>query len=96
MTREFYFTEHALIEMDNDDLNIEDVMNIAETGVLIEDYPKDKPYPSTLRLGFSSVNKKSPIHVVSAVAPDERVHIITAYIPDPNKWDITFKKRKKN
>jgi hypothetical protein len=51
--RSFYFTTHALEEMDNDDLEIEDEMNIAETGEMIAGYPDDKPFPSKLVLGWT-------------------------------------------
>lgn len=95
MESTFYFTDHALIEMDNDELEIEDVMRIAEFGILVEDYPTDRPYPSTLKLGQATGPNKYSIHVVSAVSPQNRIHVITAYIPDPLKWDDTFMKRNK-
>ena len=59
--KRFYFAEHALLEIDNDDLEIEDVMSVAQTGTVIENYPTDKPYPSYLALGWFG---KIPVHVV--------------------------------
>lgn len=93
METSFYFTEHALIEMDNDAMEIEDVMRIAENGMLVEDYPNDRPYPSTLELGKAAAPNNYSIHVVSAISPEGRIHVITAYIPNPSKWDITFTER---
>lgn len=95
MKRSFYITEHALVEMDNDGLEIEDVMRISESGTLLEDYPDDRPFPSSLKLGWSGEGTDEPVHVVSAKEPEGRIHIITAYRPDPRKWDESFKKRKK-
>jgi hypothetical protein len=91
--KSFYFTSHALEEMDNDDLEVEDVMNIAETGELIANYPGDKPHPSKLVLGW--IGNKEPIHVVFAIDSQKRKHIITVYRPDAAIWDKDFKKKKK-
>ncbi len=43
--RKFYFTEHALDEMDNDDPELEDNMRIAVEVETIESYENDKPFP---------------------------------------------------
>ncbi len=93
--RSFYFTEHALDEIDADDLQIEDVMEIAEKGEIIEDYKNDKPYPSFLKLGWSSTKPIFPIHVVCALDNGNRIHVITAYKPDLNRWHKSYKTRKK-
>ena len=93
--RKFYFTEHALDEIDNDNLSVGDIMIVAESGMVLEKYPKDKPFPSNLKLGYSTDHRSYPIHVVSAVDLDYRIHIITAYKPSPFKWDIAFNTRKK-
>lgn len=50
--------------MDNDDLEIEDVMRIAETGETIASYPQGKPYPCVLVLGWIGLGNKKPVHVV--------------------------------
>jgi hypothetical protein len=93
--RKFFFTEHALDEIDNDGLAIEDIMAVAENGETIETYDNDKPYPSFLNLGWADGNIKYPIHVVAAVDNEKKIHVITAYKPSPFRWDETFKIRKK-
>ncbi len=95
MKRKFFFTEHALDEMDNDNLEIEDIMFVAENGETIETYDNDKPFPSYLNLGWANGNVKYPIHVVAAKDNEERIHIITTYKPNVFRWDTSFKIRKK-
>lgn len=81
--------------MDNDDLEIEDVMRIAETGETIASYPQGKPYPCVLVLGWIGLGNKKPVHVVQAIDGQKRKHIITVYRPDAAIWDNNFKRKKK-
>ena len=61
-------------------------------GKIIEDYPKDEPYPSCLIYGRTLGNR--PIHVACAYArEDETAIIITAYEPDADRW-IDFERRR--
>jgi hypothetical protein len=80
--------------MDNDDLEIEDIMQIAEMGEIITSYPSDKPLPSKLVLGWIGKGKKQPVHVVYAMDEQNRKHIITVYRPDSEIWDKKFRKKK--
>jgi hypothetical protein len=62
-------------------------------GVIIEDYPEDKPCPSALIFGMCA---GTPLHVV--VAYDEKsdwAYIITAYEPGPEAFDPDFMRRRK-
>jgi hypothetical protein len=69
-----------------------DVLDVLEQGIVIENYPTDKPYPSCLILGFV---KGRPIHVVVAEATDDNISvIITVYEPNLEIWDQGFKTRK--
>lgn len=79
--------------MDNDDLEVEDVMNIAETGEVIAYYAGDKPHPSKLVLGWTADEK--PVHVVYATDSEMRKHIITVYRPDREIWEENFRKKKR-
>jgi hypothetical protein len=79
--------------MDNDDLQIEDIMRIAESGETIAKYPGDKPNPSKLVLGW--INICDPVHIVCAADMQKRMHIITVYRPDNSIWDKDFRKKKK-
>lgn len=95
MEGKFFFTEHSLEEIDNDDLNIEDVQEIAVNGEVIKEYPEDKPFPSTLKLGWVGFWNSYPVHVVSAVSDKQITIIITAYKPNPEIWNEDFKTKKK-
>ena len=69
-----------------------DVIEVINTGLVIFDYPDDKPYPSCLMLGF--INDK-PIHVVLAFDEESRIGIVvTAYIPGSQLWTEDFKSRR--
>ena len=63
--------------------------------MIIFQYPKDKPYPSKLVLGWIGDDKKKALHVV--VAEDivnNRCIVVTAYWPDENIWLTDFKTKK--
>ncbi|MEO5379149.1 MAG: DUF4258 domain-containing protein [Magnetococcus sp. DMHC-6] len=52
---------------------------------MIEDYPDDTPYPSSLWLGKDAVGKY--LHVVAAEnKSEEEKIIITVYHPNPTLW----------
>ncbi len=85
------FTDHARIEMLNDDIRVDDIRAVINSGGVIERYPDDKPFPSCLVYG--EVNNR-PIHVVCAMPQNTEILIIvTTYLPDPDKW-INYKVRK--
>jgi hypothetical protein len=93
--RSFFFTEHSLQEIDNDDLQIEDVMKVAEKGEVVKEYPEDKPFPSVLKLGRGASPNRVPIHVVCAEDDEKCIHIITVYRPDNKIWLEDFKTKRK-
>lgn len=63
-----------------------------ENGIVIKEYPDDKPYPSRLILGFDGTR---PVHVVSAYNPDDDTeYVITVYEPDSERWEDNFRVRK--
>lgn len=87
------FRFHALNRMFERSINEDEVLQVLDTGKVIEDYPTDQPYPSCLRLGFI---KDRPLHVVTAHATDEDTMIvITVYEPDLTRWEPNFEKRRK-
>jgi hypothetical protein len=60
---------------------------------VVESYPKDRPLPSALLLGFTKARR--PIHAVSAVdEEDEMLWVITVYKPILVEWRDGFKERK--
>jgi hypothetical protein len=71
----------------------EEVIHVIEHGEVVEDYPDDYPYPSSLILGLASGRS---IHVVVAVEPGTKTcYIITVYLPDPERWASGFKTRRR-
>ena len=67
---------------------------VLDTGEEINDYPDDRPLPSSLMLGFVS---KRPIHIVVAYDKNEmKCILITVYEPDTEVWDMDFKTRRKS
>ena len=87
------YTTHALKQMNSEKRLIltKEIENKIFNGHIIEDYPEDKRGYSCLING--KIDSR-PVHVVCA-PKDEYLAIITAYIPETNKWDKEFSKRKK-
>jgi len=78
-------TDHADEEAFDDGLTYEEIYSSVVQGEVIEDYPKDKPYPSCLILGQNFSGE--PIHSVWAYNPDNLwTVLITVYRPDPERW----------
>jgi len=53
MARKLSFSVHALRRMSERQIAIEDVENALSRRELIESYPSDQPYPSSLVRGWS-------------------------------------------
>jgi hypothetical protein len=86
------FRIHAIRRMFQRQVDILDIRHILGTGEIIEEYPKDTPHPSRLMLGWRD---SRPLHVVVADDKEQQETIvITVYEPDPDKWELDFKKRK--
>lgn len=86
------YQRHAIERMAQRGINEEDVEYVLRTGEAIEIYQDDTPYPSELLLGWCGTR---PIHTVVATdKASQRKIVITVYVPDPNKWDANFKRRK--
>ena len=92
------FTDHARREMAAESLGVIQVDELLEaiaSGEVIEDYPDDQPYPSCLVFGRAQSGR--PLHVVCApVLGEMLLIIITTYEPDPAKWEVDLKKRKRS
>jgi len=86
------FTDHARIEMIEDNISVDEVLFVINTGEIIEEYPDDKPFPSCLIYGGV---KDKHVHVVCAMPGHvDALIIITVYKPHPQKW-VNYKRRKK-
>lgn len=90
------FTDHARREMEAEPfgvIRVDEVLEVLESGEIIEEYPEDQPYASCLILGRTALER--PLHIVCAPVPDEgRVIIITTYHPDPILWDQELRQRR--
>ena len=91
-----YYSRHARDEMEGEEsgeIKDEEVFETISLGKIIENYPKDEPYPSCLIYGRTAKNR--PLHAVCAYSEDEQLSIvITVYQPNPERW-IDFSRRKK-
>lgn len=86
-------TDHADEEAQNDRLTYKEIFSSVANGEIIEEYPRDKPYPSCLVYGESDNNE--PIHSVWAYNMNTRFAVlITVYRPDPKKW-VNWRIRRK-
>lgn len=90
------FSAHGLIKLTVRRIDAEDVIDVVRNGVVIFQYPKDKPYPSRLVLGWvGSGNSRKALHVV--IAEDiinDKCIVVTAYWPDERIWLVDFKTKK--
>ena len=81
----FLVTDHADEEARNDRLSLGEILASVEGGEVIEEYPRDYPYPSCLVLGFNA--KGEPVHSVWAYNELTGFAVlITVYRPDPERW----------
>ena len=91
MPRSLQFRVHALRRMAERQITVEDVERVLAAGEVIEAYPDDHPYPSSLMLDWCG---SRPVHVVMAEnSEDNEFIVITVYEPDRAQWDVTFKRR---
>jgi len=76
------------------DIDEADILFLLETGVVIEEYVKDYPFPSILVNGRDRDGRA--LHTVTGVdLQSQRLYLITTYEPDPNKWIDNFSRRTK-
>jgi hypothetical protein len=88
-----FFSRHALERMFQRSVSPDMVRSIIVNDDRIFFYPSDKPYPSTLLLGFA---KGEPFHVLVAREKDTGdCVVVTVYRPDPANWNDDFRTRRK-
>ncbi len=86
------FSGHAIQRMFERGVGIDAVNSVVSSGDIVADYPDDSPYPSRLLLGFV---EGRPLHVVVGWdALSGTCIIVTAYEPQPERWDLGFRKRR--
>jgi hypothetical protein len=70
----------------------QDILGAVESYEILEDYPQDKYLPSCL---VYLKNEGRVYHFVCALDVVEgKLWIVTAYQPDPQEWDIDYKRRR--
>ena len=75
-------SSHANMQCIKRIIDSKDVLNVLLYGEIIEQYPKDYPYPSCLELGLSLSDK--PLHVCCAIG-NGKLWVIAAYYPSADK-----------
>ena len=83
-------TQHSRKRFAERGISVLDILEVIETGEVIEQYPGDFPFPSCLIMGKS---EEITIHVVASIN-EGMIYIITAYVPDISKWNNDLKTRK--
>ena len=56
-----HVTDHADEEANADDLILDQIYDSLRSGEVIEDYPRDRPYPSCLVMGLSMAIEICPL-----------------------------------
>jgi hypothetical protein len=75
-------------------ISVEEVLQVIETGEIIQEYPEDAPYASCLIFGRTRSGR--PLHLVCAPVPaEERLIVITTYQPDLTRWEPDLRRRKR-
>ena len=87
-----FATQHAMERFRQRGIKPLDIRCAVNNGEVIEQYPDDFPFPSCLIRGTDETGR-----ILHICMSDEgsSSRIITAYVPDPEKWDETLTKRKK-
>lgn len=84
-------TEHARQRLVERGIAVRDIVHCIASGEVIEQYERDRPFPSCLVLGASVGGKY--LHVVVS-HDDEFIYLITAYYPDRDSWNDDYKTRR--
>ena len=82
---------HTIKRLKERKIKLTDIYNGIDNGIVVEQYPKDKYYPSCLILYFRMNGK--PLHIVCGMGKN-KVYIITVYEPDLVHWENDFTTRK--
>ena len=83
---------HALERMAKRGISTQIVKQVLLEGEIIEDYPDDKPFPTSLFLGWF---QREPFHVVSALdCLSGYCFVITVYRPDLDHFEADYKTRR--
>ena len=88
------WTYHVNMQMKGRLISREMIIASFDNFEIIEAYPYDKYLPSYL---VYSKQGNIIFHVLFAVdVLNENMRIVTAYFPNKDKWDVSYKRRKKS
>lgn len=88
------FKVHAIIQMEERRLTVDDIRTALANGDDIETRSSEDPYPARLVLGMCRVGA---LHIaVRDNIEEDEIIIETAYQPDPVLWEPDFKTRRKS
>ena len=86
------FSKHVVKRLLEREVSQDDILSILISGTVIAEYPDDKPWPSTLILGWID---SRPLHVVAALDQEEcYAAIVTVYEPTLDRFMPDFKTRR--
>ncbi|WP_354669118.1 DUF4258 domain-containing protein [Rhizobium sp. S163] len=90
----FRVSAHALQELLNDGLLIEPLVMDIAAALVVEEYPEYHKGPCVLVLQTDERGRH--IHLLWGIpsGASEPAVLITAYIPDPDRWNDDFTRRK--
>ena len=80
---DFRISRHALEEMAEEGISLEETLEAIEGAEVLEDYAEHRRGPCCLLNGKTTVGR--PLHVVTTTTQPTLV-IITVYEPKPPKW----------
>lgn len=87
------FRVHAIVQMEERGIDVEDIRTALENGEDIESRRDEVPYPARLVLGTAKVGM---LHIaVRDNLADDEIIIETAYQPNPLLWEPGFRTRRK-
>lgn len=89
----FEWRKHTLIRLAERNIAQDIIFMVILSGEVIEDYPKDRPFPSCLI--FKMIEDK-PYHVVVGFDSEgKKAYIITTYNPGLDKFEPDFRTRRR-
>ncbi len=88
---QFEFSKHAVDQSILRHIGVQEVREAIAKGEIIEEYPKDKYWPSYLIYGRTVEGR--PLHIQCSHPSRPLVKIVTLYEPDSARW-INFRERK--
>jgi hypothetical protein len=91
--RKIHWTYHVNMRLKGRFIPREAILSSVDTYEIIEEYPKDKYFPSYL---IYAEYEKQIIHIQIAIdLKNDNIAIVTTYKPTLDKWDKDFKTRRR-